>query len=327
MGVDVSKGLFVRCLLGDVAAEELGFCYGHEHVIIDRGYVTEKWPQYCLGSVEKAVEELTGFREAGGRAMVDCMPCDCGRNVEKLMEVSRRSGVSIVAPTGFHLAKYYPPGHWSERCGEETLAELMVADIEEGIDVFDYSGPVLRRAEGKAGVIKIASSGGRLDERERRIFAAACQASCRTGCPIITHVEKGEGALEQVEAFRTGGVPLGHVVLSHMDRNPDAACHRELLQSGVCLEYDASFRWKAEDGNPTLDLLLQLLPDFPNQILLGMDAARASYWKAYGGSPGLRFLIDVFMPRLREAGLDRGLIEGMFIGSPARAFAFRQPEP
>ena len=41
-----------------------------------------------------------------------------------------------------------------------TLADLFVADIVEGIDELDYSGPVVRRTDHRAGVIKIAGSDG-----------------------------------------------------------------------------------------------------------------------------------------------------------------------
>ena len=35
---------FIRTVLGDVAPAELGRCYAHEHVIIDRSYTTQLFP-------------------------------------------------------------------------------------------------------------------------------------------------------------------------------------------------------------------------------------------------------------------------------------------
>src|SRR5437763_15241289 len=81
---------FIRTVIGDIAPEALGRCYAHEHVIIDPSYTTQLFPEILLPSVENAVCELSHFKAAGGGAMVDCMPCDAGRNVEKLAEVSRR---------------------------------------------------------------------------------------------------------------------------------------------------------------------------------------------------------------------------------------------
>jgi 5-phospho-D-xylono-1,4-lactonase len=312
---------FIRTVLGDIAPEEFGVCYAHEHIIIEACYVTEKAPDFQIDAVENAVAELKEFCAAGGRALVDSMPCDCGRSVQKLAQVSQTSGAHIVCPTGLHLQKYYPPNHWGTRLDEDELAALFVADIEDGIDANDYGGPLLQRTSHRAGVIKIAGGRDRLSPHERKLFLAGAQAHLKTGCPILTHTEEGTAAVEQVEILRDAGADLSHVVLSHTDRLPDLIYHRELLQSGVNLEYDSAFRWKGEK-NPTLDLLQQLAPEFPHQLMLGMDAARRSYWKSYGGAPGLAFLLTTFLPQLRAAGLSEKLIENIFVHNPARVYAF-----
>ena len=96
---------FIRTVMGDITPETLGKCYAHEHVIIDPSYTTQLFPEILLPSADNAVRELADFKAAGGGAMIDCMPCDAGRNVEKLAEVSRRSGVHLVAPTGLHRVR------------------------------------------------------------------------------------------------------------------------------------------------------------------------------------------------------------------------------
>jgi phosphotriesterase-related protein len=53
-----------------------------------------------------------------------------------------------------------------------------------------------------------------------------------------------------------------------------------------------------------------------------MDAARRKYWKAYGGAPGLVFLLREFVPRLQQAGLSSADIEKIFVSNPARCYAF-----
>ena len=315
---------FARTVLGDISASNLGVTYAHEHLIIDRSFTTHGTPDFELSDVNRAVDELLRFRAAGGQSMVDSMPCDSGRNVLKLAELSRRSGVHIVAPTGLHLAKYYDPGHWSHCYGEDALTELFVADITAGIDANDYNGPRVERTSHRAGVIKIATDTGFTD-RERRIFSAAAAAHHRTGAPILTHTEQGSLGLEQVEALRELGVDLRHVVLSHLDRRPDPAYHRDILSSGVCVEFDSAFRWKTAQGNPTLDLVVSLIPQFPHQIMLGMDAARQSYWTSYGGSPGLDYLLTAFSPRLRSAGLTEENLQDIFVNTPAKAYAFSSP--
>lgn len=313
----------IRTVLGDIAPEQLGVCYAHEHIIIDDNVATMRFPDFRLTSVENAIAELTQFHADGGRAMVDSMPCDAGRNVLKLAEISRATQVHILCPTGIHLAKYYDDGHWSHRYTVDQLALLFIADIEEGIDRHDYSGPLVERTSHRAGLIKIATGGEQITARGSRIFEAASIAHASTGAPILTHVEEGRGAMEQVELLSSHGVDLSKVVLSHTDRKPELSYHRDILQSGVCVEYDSAFRWKTE-GNPTLELLVELIDEFPSQILLGMDAARPSYWKSYGGSPGLEFLLNEFTRDMTARGISQEHWKRIFISNPASAYNFIQ---
>lgn len=314
--------MFVRTVLGDIAPENLGVCYAHEHIIIDPGYSTQLYPEFLIDSVENAAAELTDFYRAGGRAMIDTMPCGGGRNILKLVEVSRRSKVHIVCPTGLHLQKYYSADNALLRLDEDALTALFVGEITQGIDSRDCAGPETVRSTHRAGIIKVAGGRDALSEHEKRCFRAAARAHIATGCPIITHTEEGTAALEQIDIFSRAGVDLRHVVLSHTDRKPDVNSHRQLLRTGVNLEYDSAFRWRKGQKNPTFDLLTTLLPEFPDQLMLGMDAARRTYWKHYGGSPGLTFLLTEFAPRLRSAGVNEDLIKKIFVDNPARCFQF-----
>jgi phosphotriesterase-related protein len=231
--------------------------------------------------------------------------------------------VNIACPTGLHLQKYYPPGHWGERLSVEEMAEVFTSEIEIGIDGRDCNGPTILRTPHKAGVIKVATSGERPTPHERKVIEAAVIAHKQTGAPILTHTEQGAGALEQVRLFQDLGASLSHVVLSHTDRKPDPTYHEEILSTGVILEYDSAFRWPENGGNPTLGLVLTTFAEgFGGQILLGMDAARRKYWRSYGGNPGLRFLLRDFVPRLRSGGLGEEDIDAIFIHNPQRCYSF-----
>ncbi|HEY3163440.1 MAG TPA: hypothetical protein VGJ71_03725, partial [Candidatus Limnocylindrales bacterium] len=74
--------------------------------------------------------------------------------------------------------------------------------------------------------------------------------------------------------------------------------------------------WAAEDGNL-------------GQVMLGMDAARQSYLAAYGGAPGLTFLLGSFSDAMDARGLDAPIRRRFFVDNPARMFAFvsREEEP
>lgn len=319
---------FVRTVLGDVAPSSLGATYAHEHVIIDVGPLTERDPDWRLDSADDAVRELGPARALGLGTVVDTLPCALGRDPRKLGEVSRRSGVHVVASTGLHVADLYGPDHWSATAAEDELARLFMADIEEGIDDHDHAGPSVRRGRHRAGVVKVGGSREMATERDRRAFRAAAAAQRATGCPILTHCSDGVGGLEQVRLLAEAGADLGHVVLSHTDKVVDRAYHRELLATGVSVEYDQGFRWKDGQDNGTLILLDWMLEDgHGDQLMLGLDAARRSYWTVHGGRPGWTFLLGAFSEAMARHGIDEAARRRMLFDTPARVYAFGEVPP
>lgn len=316
----LTKSSFVRTVLGDISPSEMGLTYSHEHVIIEESYPTMANPLFILNNVAKVSEELRHFYEAGGRTMVDTMPADCGRNVVKLAEVSRNTGVNIIAPTGIHLEIYYLPNHWRYSYSEDQITQLFIDDVTIGIDSNDYNGPYINRTSHKAGMIKLATGNEKITAHQEKIFHTVVNTHKTTGVPILTHSNFGKHAIDQANLFDKLGADLKHVVISHVDRYEDIGYNRELLQTGVKVEYDSAFRWK-EKENWTYKLLEALLPDFPDQITMGMDAAKNSYWQSYGGKPGLNFLLTTFREDLRKMGLEQ-YYENIFFKNPAQLYSF-----
>jgi len=310
-----------RTVLGDVPS--LGRTYAHEHIIINPSYVVQLFPDLLLPSVENGVAELEDLKKAGGGAVIETMPCDAGRDVLKLAEISRRSGVHLVAPTGLHLPRFYPQGHWRFRMSAGQLADLFTDEIALGIDANDGGGPEVRRTSHRAGVVKVGSAARGLDAAERAAFEAAAAAHRRTGCPIITHVEPGLG-FDQIELLTARGVPAGKITLSHTDRTLDPDYHRALLKTGANVEYDRTFRSPLGEANPTLRLYAEMVKEFPGQVMLGTDGARPSYWRSYGGAPGLDYLLREFSALALARGVSAELLDRTFIDTPARAFSFAE---
>ncbi len=317
---------YFRTVLGDISSEEMGFTYSHEHIIIDDSYLTAQHPEFLLNDIQKVSQELKNFYAAGGRTMIDTMPANSGRNVLKLAEVSHQSGINIIVPTGLHLEIYYPENHWRYTYSEEQLTNLFIADIEKGIDRFDYGGPFIERTSHKAGLIKLATGNEPITTHQEKIFRAVVNAHLATGAPILTHTNFGNQALEQAEYFDKLGADLNHVVLSHVDRAKDIGYNRSVMDTGVKVEYDSAFRWKKEDTNWTFELLEALLPQYSSQITLGMDMAKNSYWRSYGGKPGLNYLIESIPDFLKAKGLEQ-YYKNLFFDNPKNLFTFMPESP
>jgi 5-phospho-D-xylono-1,4-lactonase len=313
---------FVRTVLGDIDPSELGVTYAHEHMAIAGSRTTDMFPDFRLDDADRAVEELAPAQALGLRAVVDAMPADTGRDVLLLAEISRRSGVHILGPTGAHHGRYYPENHWTERLDVAEIAGLFAADIDDGIDALDYGSPIVRRTPHRAGVIKIGASEGGPSPRDARIFQAAAAAQVATGCPILTHCEAGTGALEQMAVLIEHGADPGHVALSHVDKIVDRVYQREIFSTGAFVEYDQGFRWK-DAPNGTLQLIEWALEDgHGDRIVLGLDAARQGYWSTYGGAPGMTYLLDELATAMRDRGIGDEQQRLFFVDNPARLYAF-----
>ena len=309
----------VRTVLGDVPADSLGATYIHEHLILDNALIAAEFPHIHLPSVDDAVAELTPCAAAGTGCMVDAMPAAGGRHPDRLAEISRRTGIAIVAMTGLHTPKYYAHHPWALEADPDVLADLFAADVVDGIDRFDYTGPVVERTEYRAGIIKVATEGVGLTERARRLFAAAVAAAQRTGVPILTHTEEGIGAMEHVEAFDDLGFPLERVVISHTDKVTDPGYHRDLLGAGVNVEFDQALRQPPGADNWTAELTsLMVDAGHLERIMFGTDGARRTLWSTLGGGPGLAWMRTGFLEALAMRGVADHQVGIMFETNPQR---------
>lgn len=304
----------IRTVLGDITPDKLGVTYLHEHLIIDSEIVRNEYAHIYLPNVEDAISELNICKNAGVASMVDCMPTSSGRDIRKLAEISNQTGVNIVAATGLHHARYYNEFDSIEALDVEALANLFIEEIKTGCEGTFY----------KAGIIKVVTSGENPSNRELRLFEAAAIAQKATGAPILTHCEHGKGALQQLDILRNLDIDFSRVVMSHTDKEPDFAYHRELLSSGINLEYDQSLR-QIDLENSTSALLTAEMIDlgFGGQIMLGTDGARRSLWTALGGSPGLAALYQNWSDKLLEVGITQEQIELMFVTNPANFLSLK----
>lgn len=309
----------VETTLGAIATEDLGWINAHDHVIMEGGYTTVKTPDFKLDSVEKSIEEMTRWQQAGGGAIVDAQPFGCGRNAAKLIEVSKALDLPIVVPTGFQSQNFYLPDHWQYRYQEDEIAELLIAECREGVDLNGYDGPLINRSDVKAGLIKVAGEYQVVPQNARKLIRAAGKAHQATGVPILVHTDTGTAAHEILDLLEAAGVPPNSVMLCHMDRNADFYLHKSLAERDVFLQYDTPSRIKYQPENLVVELMREMFnAGFGNQIMLGGDMARRSYWVAYGGGPGFDYLLSKFTPRLRAEGFTEDELQMIWHHNPVR---------
>jgi len=296
----------VRTVLGDVDPSTLGVVLAHEHLIIDSPVVAAKWPQIHLSSVEEAIAETREIAAVGVGTMVDAMPLNAGGDPGRLAELSRVTGLNIVASTGMHTAKYYEDESLL-RADAQQLASWFMLDVIEG-----HHGV-------KAGVVKVATAGQSPSHQEQRLFEAAAVTQESTGVPILTHCEDGRGGLAQIDLLHGLGVSLDRVAMSHVDKVTDVVYHRDLAESGVYLCYDQGLRTPEQTAGLVGEMIAL---GYGSRLLIGTDGARRTLWSTLGGSPGLAWIQSGFRELLVGQGLGRPQLDQLFVANPAAWLAF-----
>lgn len=313
----------VRTVLGDVPPDALGRVSVHEHVVLVGSLATIREPQFRLDDLDRVAADVAAFRDTGGGTAVDTMPLAGGRSASGLVEVSRRTGVHLVACTGFHLPVYYAEDHWLYHYPVERLAELLVEEVVAGMDELCFNGPDRRRSEARAGVIKCAGGFHHIPPAARRGFEAAALAHARTNAPVLVHVDQGTAAHAVLDLLASLGVRPQRVLLSHLDRNPDVTLHCELVERGAMLSYDWLARTRQRSDAVVAELVRALVErGHAGALGLGMDLVRNVYWPAYGGGPGLAYLFGEFVPRLARAGVPEDALQRICVENPARFLSF-----
>jgi len=297
----------IRTVLGDIQPSEVIGAYLHEHLIIDSPIVREEMPHIYLDDVASAISEAKDCAAHSINLLVDCMPGESGRNLEKLRTISNESKVYIVSATGMHNPKYYEKSSRYLNADRERLRDIFIEELNSG-----------------CGIIKIHSLSKELSPSERELFAAAVFAQKATGAPILTHCEDGKGALSQITELVNLGANLRRTVLSHTDKQISFDYHREILTSGINVEYDQSLRQSDSETKPSLDLTIAMCNEgYSNQIMLGTDGARRSLWRSLGGSPGLAWLASGWR-NLLSAELSETVLIQLFRDNPRRFLAWNK---
>lgn len=135
---------------GPLPYEHLEITDAHNHVWIES--VPSADPSGpVLNQFDSILKELVEYREKGGHTLLDCQPEGCGRDGNRLVELSEASKVNLIACTGFHRKKYYPETHWLWRAGGEEICDFLCSELEQGL--FETLGRV---SPVRAGFIKIA---------------------------------------------------------------------------------------------------------------------------------------------------------------------------
>lgn len=300
----------IRTVLGDVAPDALGVTDSHDHLF----FASARLPGQELDDAAAAEAELRAFAAAGGQAVVQWTPMGLGRRAEELARISAAARVHVVAATGLHQARHYPPEVLSVLL--KGLAERFIAEVGEGLRRDE--DPEGEPLPGRAGLIKVAGDFHQVDRHAAAVFDAAVAAHQASGATIAVHLEGGTHPIGALEAL--DGVPASSVILGHLNRFPDLGPHREAAEAGAFLGFDGPSRAHHAGDWRLFDCLAALVEaGHAGQVLLGGDTTTAAARASSGGGPGMPFLLtDIRARVIRVFGTD--VADAFFRRNPARAF-------
>ena len=324
----------VMTVLGPVSPDDLGPTYMHEHVIVDNSFSGDD-PRKKFDEEDVMTWEMEDLYRAGGRTVVDCTCEGLSPDPEALVRISKASGVNIIASVGLYRSIVYPDYVATESADE--IARRMIDECENGI-------PQARDTGVRPGMLAEFAShdpedadsqghdpGGGAGERTEKVFRAAARAQVATGLPVTTHCWVGVGADWEIGIFREEGADLSKIVIGHVGANrPDMDHARWILDQGVNVGIEA-IGYGERDG--FVDFFehekAQLAKTFVewghiDQVTVSLDMTRKYHLKKYGGH-GFAFLMDWFVPLLREVGLTDTQVDQIIVENPKRILIPSQP--
>ncbi|WP_326731628.1 hypothetical protein [Streptomyces phaeochromogenes] len=349
----------VQTVLGLIDPSELGHTMMHEHImqpgvptITGSAYLTEPedpigkemfgapvtlenlwWIRYNLresrdnntaASAEEWLRELELFKRSGGGTITE-LTMHGPKNLDHVVELSRASGINIVAGAGHFIDKAHKP---EARIGERTIDEIAAELIDHVLVGNPETGA-------KAGLLGELGCSWPLTPNERKVLLAGAIAQRETGVPISIHPGRNEAALGQIrDVLSEGGADLTRVVMGHMDRcGYELETKRDVLDSGITIEYDV---FGMEGYYPAAAALADdHMPDMPNdtgrikqirelaelgyseQIVVGHDIHLKYQLATYGGWGYGHYLRNV-VPLMHIWELSEEAIRRLTIDNPAR---------
>ena len=315
----------IRTVNGDISPDTLGVTQVHEHLSCDTTVAKSAAPfpafvsPMIIQDVDTITRELQDFHAASGRAMVEVTVIGWGRDVLTLQEMSLRSGVHIIATSGFYTREYIP--EFARSASVEYLTEFLVAEINEGIEGTGI----------KAGLLKAGCSYPVIEGLEKKCATAVAKAAVQTGAAVTTHspaagrfeVPGGNLGYQYLEIFESAGLDPARVIIGHADQNADIRQLVDLAKRGASIEFDVIGKNHRLLDETRIELLGKLADaGFEKNLLLSTDRCRIDESKVFGG-PGYDHLLLSFIPRLKASGFEDTLIHQMLVENPAEILAIQ----
>ena len=252
-----------------------------------------------MHNVDLMTEEVLKAKNAGIACIVDAGHADTGRDINFIRQVSLRSGLPIVAGGGFYSQPWYPKE--ISTMSEEQIVKVLIKQADQ--DTLGAFGEI--------------GSWDEITSEERKVFRAVGKAHVATGLPIFTHTGiPGKSALEQLDILEDAGVKPASIVIGHLGNlvDPNVYVHKAICRRGAFVGFD---RQGGNNDAQQIPMVMALIEaGFADHLMFSSDA-----------SSGYAKTVTVFLPKLKAAGVDEHVLQGIMVNNPRRFLAFVPKRP
>ena len=345
----------VQTVLGLIDGDELGLTTPHEHLLLDltvrfrlmEGSVTARtmaekpmapdmagWIRFhlfenrdnlLLDDEALAIEEITRFKLAGGKSVVDVTNWGIGQDPHAMTRIARATGLNIIMGTGYYTMDSGCAEALAKKSEDEICQEI-IDDIMVGTDGIC------------PGIIgEIGADSWPLHDIEIKSLRGSVKAQKATGAGLTIHPGRfDESPLQIVDIVKKAGADMSRVVIEHIDRTAytfDTMV--EIAKAGCYLEFDCFSMegyypkrygvFDIPNDAQRVNYIIRLIElGHLNQILIATDTAMKSRLTAYGG-PGYAHIPENVIPWMRAKGMSEETIRAISEENPKRLLTFVAP--
>jgi phosphotriesterase-related protein len=275
---------------------------------------------YRFTADDAVLEDLIGYRAAGGRTVVDATPLDLGRSPAVLRRQAQDSGLHVVMGTGYYLEASHRP-HVPSGGEEEATYDLVVREHRDGID------------GARPGIIGEIGTSDPPTQAELRVLRGAARAAVETGLPLTVHLHPwGHNGEPVIEVVCDAGLAPTRLLLNHLTTAVDDARYLDrLLQTGVGLAFDLfgfdhsllqTGRYPPTDHDVARTVARLIAAGHGRQLFLSQDVGVRTRLTRYGGW-GYAHLLDHVVPMLLTLGPTTQDVETMLVRNTSELLTLR----
>lgn len=311
----------INSVNGKISTDCLGQTLMHEHILQANWSMRHSYKEWFNYEefLERAVEDVRRTVDIGVKTIVEQTPVCLGRDIHAIKDVADRTGMQIIAATGF----FHTENQWTYNRSAESFLKYIMIDINEGIEDTEIRPGLIKCGTGKAGITAINGT----------VLAAHAMAAKESGLPISTHSEyTNRSAVGQLDIFDKYGLDPKKILIGHSGDTNNIEYLEELLKRGCYIGLD---RFGDSDKNPLEDRVNTLMTlcdrGWIDQLIISQDYVSfvdlgPFEWSSVRNTDpddvdyNYRYIHRFALPLLRSKGFSEKNIDQLLVGNPRKYF-------